>query len=181
MPKLLLLYSTQEGQTRRIAQHAADVAQSAGWTSALRSIDDAAGQPFAPDADAVLLAASVHFGRHAAAAQHFITANRSALSAVPAAFMSVSLSASDHERAVAAEGYANDLLEATGWQPTATVCVAGALRYRSYGVLKRLLMRRIARSQGLPADSSRDYEFTDWDQVADFVREFLARSPSAAV
>ena len=37
---------------------------------------------------------------------------------------------------------------------------AGALRYRDYGLLKRLMMKWIARQEGGDTDTSRNYEYT---------------------
>ena len=45
-------------------------------------------------------------------------------------------------------------------------CVAGRLAYTQYGLLMRFIMKRIARQHGAPTDTTRDYEFTNWDEVA---------------
>ena len=43
-------------------------------------------------------------------------------------------------------------------------------------------MRMIARQQGRPTDTSKDFEYTDWADVEAFVDEFLASAgiPGAA-
>jgi menaquinone-dependent protoporphyrinogen oxidase len=46
------------------------------------------------------------------------------------------------------------------------VCLAGSLAYTQYSFFTRFIMKRIARRQGAPTDTSRDYEFTNWDDVA---------------
>jgi menaquinone-dependent protoporphyrinogen oxidase len=53
----------------------------------------------------------------------------------------------------------------------------GALLYRQYGLLKRYMMKRIVRDKpgGLSTDTSRDHEYTDWDDVNRFAEDFLAR------
>ncbi len=65
----------------------------------------------------------------------------------------------------------------TGWTPAITRHVAGALRYTEYDYFKRLIMRRIARQQGGDTDTSRDHEYTDWDDLTRFVDEFMAATP----
>jgi menaquinone-dependent protoporphyrinogen oxidase len=52
----------------------------------------------------------------------------------------------------------------------------GALCYRQYGFLKRLMMKRIVRDKpgNLSTDTSRDHEYTDWDEVKRFAEDFLA-------
>jgi menaquinone-dependent protoporphyrinogen oxidase len=53
--------------------------------------------------------------------------------------------------------------------------LGGALRYTQYGFLKRFLMKQISRRHNGPTDTSRDYEFTDWQRVDRFVERVLRR------
>jgi menaquinone-dependent protoporphyrinogen oxidase len=46
------------------------------------------------------------------------------------------------------------------------------LLYTRYGVLKRWAMRRIVAKAGGDTDTSRDYEYTNWDEVVRFARAF---------
>jgi menaquinone-dependent protoporphyrinogen oxidase len=110
----------------------------------------------------------VHVGKHAAAANAFVRGNLALLRHVPSAFMSVSLSASEVDR-TRAQSYVNQFLEQTDWQPDLTATIAGAIRYTSYNFLKKLVIKKIAEENGLPTDTRRDYEFTDWDEVTGFV------------
>jgi menaquinone-dependent protoporphyrinogen oxidase len=48
--------------------------------------------------------------------------------------------------------------------------IAGALRYSKYPLPLRWLMRRIAKQAGGDTDTSRDYEYTDWEQVDGYAR-----------
>lgn len=43
--------------------------------------------------------------------------------------------------------------------------IAGALTYSKYPRPLKWLMRRIAEKAGEDTDTSRDYEYTDWEQV----------------
>ena len=63
--------------------------------------------------------------------------------------------------------------EQLGWRAGQVVCVAGRLAYTQYGLLKRFVMRRIAVKAGGPADTSRDHEMTDWDQVRGLAAELV--------
>lgn len=49
----------------------------------------------------------------------------------------------------------------------------GALRYSEYGFLTRLVMKRIAADATGDTDASRDYEYTDWDEVESFAADFV--------
>jgi menaquinone-dependent protoporphyrinogen oxidase len=101
--------------------------------------------------------------------------NRGALERLPSAFFSVSLAA--HGDTANAEAYITNFEQQTGWHPTKLGLFSGALLYRKYGFLKRWMMKRIVRDKPgiLSTDTSRDHEYTDWDQVERFGRDFLER------
>jgi menaquinone-dependent protoporphyrinogen oxidase len=63
-------------------------------------------------------------------------------------------------------------LRKTDWCPTRVHPVAGALLYRQYGAIVRLVMRFIAMQAGATTDVSRDHEYTDWQAVDRFAVEF---------
>ena len=164
-----VFYATTEGQTRRIAERLATIFRDKGFTS--RALDVAAS-----DADCVdwtrvrgaVVGASLHGRRHQRAADLFIREHVDELNAHPSAFFSVSLAANSPmpaERGEAAQ-IASKLPARAGWHPREIACVAGRLAYTKYGLLTRFVMKRIARRRGAPTDTSRDYEFTNWDDVA---------------
>jgi menaquinone-dependent protoporphyrinogen oxidase len=174
MARILIVYGTTEGQTRKIAQRIAAELDKLGHRVELRDSNTIA-EPLAEHAfDAVMVGASVHESRHQAAVRHFVSANLAALERLPTAFFSVSLVASspDAEDQMSAELLIETFIEETGWHPRLTRSVAGALRYTEYDFFKRWILKLIMRHEGGPTDSSRDYEFTDWDDVARFAAEF---------
>ena len=83
--------------------------------------------------------------------------------------MSLSTASRHEAEKLAARQIAEDFPAPLGWHPNAIVCLAGRLAYTRYGVLTRFVMKRIARQQGVPTDTSRDYEFTNWADVAALV------------
>ena len=92
---------------------------------------------------------------------------------VPSFLFSVSLSAagkSERQKANA-ERCMEELLQRTTWAPWRKIALAGALRYRDYNPLLRWMMRRIARKENGETDTSRNYEYTDWQRVAVFANE----------
>jgi menaquinone-dependent protoporphyrinogen oxidase len=74
----------------------------------------------------------------------------------------------------AAKKLADEFLLETGLKPGMTRLIAGALKYTQYDWLKRTIMRTIARQAGGDTDTSQDHEYTDWDDVARFVDEYVA-------
>lgn len=175
MAKLLIVYGTTEGQTRKIAERIAQRARDTGHEVALH---DATALPrdLGPAASsAVIVAGSVHIGRHQSSIDHFVRTHRNELENRPSAFVSVSLSAAgdEHDRQDARE-CAEHFLAGTGWRPTTIHLAAGAFRFSQYDFFKRWIMRRIAREKGTPTDTGQDYEFTDWPALDRFVDDFLA-------
>ena len=59
----------------------------------------------------------------------------------------------------------------TGWRPSKIRAVAGALMYSKYNLLLRLIMKRIARQAGGDTDTTRDYDYTDYKSLDDFVSD----------
>ena len=106
---------------------------------------------------------------------------RTALTAQPSAFFSVSLSAGGPgAKPETAQRYLETFLHQVGWRPVQTATFAGALQYSKYGVFKRLLMRMIVGVAGGDTDATRDYEYTDWDAVERFAEKFAQRFGQAS-
>ena len=175
MSEFLVVYSTGEGQTRKIAEFVVTTLEADGHTA--RAVDVAAPpDDLDPDAyDAIVVGGSIHVGRHSPALVEFVCEHRDVLGERPGAFFQVCLSAAadDPERRAEADRYAAEFQETTGWTPNRVAVFAGALRYSEYGLLKRLVMKRIARGATGDTDTSRDYEYTDWDAVTAFTTEFI--------
>ncbi len=173
-----VFFATSEGQTRRIAEHLAEVFQQHGFLS--RAIDMASPEAEALDWTRVrgaLVGASLHMQRHQPQARAFVERHAADLNAVPSAFFSVSLSAASANRdeVTAAQDLASAFPQAHGWRPAIVTSLGGRLAYTRYNFLTRLLMKRIARKEGAPTDTSRDYEMTDWGRVDGLAHEVEAR------
>jgi menaquinone-dependent protoporphyrinogen oxidase len=152
---------------------------------ALDVIDVAASAADPAGYDHVVLAASLHIGKHEREMVAFVRANEAKLAHVPTSFLSISMSeagAEDpcaHERAAReaaanVKGAIHRFLADTGLHPGRVMPVAGALKYLEYGWLVRFVMKRISKAEGGPTDTSRDYEMTDWVSLARFAEEVAA-------
>jgi len=173
--KVLVVYGTTEGHTRKIVERLA--ARMRGHDAEVE-VHDSTALPQSLDIaqrDAVILAGSVHHGRHQAALIHFIKAHRDALNKKPTALVSVSFSAMEDDPADA-QGYVNQLVEETDWQPSETFLVAGALLYTEYDFMKRWMIKLIMAQHGKPSDTTRDYEFTNWSAVDAFTDSFVEKT-----
>lgn len=177
---ILIAYDTTEGQTRKIAQHVADLLAREGRTVQLHDIQKLPPHFSLAGAAAVMLGASIHMGKHSPRLAGFVRKYRSELEARPSAFFSVSLYAAgaskEHDDAVR---YVEEFLQQAKWKPAMRTEFAGGLMYREYSLLKRWMMAKIAKDSGLDSDTSQNYEYTDWQAVERFAREFLASLAAA--
>ena len=176
MKRILVVYGTTEGHTRKIAEFIGEKLRARGHVA--RVIDAASpdAKQVQPMYDGVIVGGSLHQGQHQSALAHFIRENTSWLNGLPSALFSVSLSmasADEKERAEARQ-LAQQFVEQTGLDAGIVRCLAGALLYTKYDYFKRFMMRRIAEQEGGEVDTSKDHEYTDWDDVAAFVDEYLA-------
>lgn len=173
---VIIVYASVEGQTRKIARNVAGAVQSLEHDVSIFDSADIEDVDLGL-ADAVIVAAPVHIGDYPAAVTHWMAENAAALNGLPTAFVSVSLSAAStfEEEKRELDQLTQEALARTGWKPKAIHYAAGALRYTKYDYFKRLLMRYISAKEGGDTDTSQDHEYTDWDALAAFVREFLGQ------
>lgn len=170
---VLVLYATIEGQSRKIAEHAAAQLEKSGQGVVLADLREP-GFAIPGRFDGVLLCAPIHVGRYPDSVAQFLIDWKAALADVPTAFVSVTLGiySKDAEDRAEAEGFPAKLEKKTGFHMNRVHHAAGALKFLEYDFFKRMLMRQIAASEGGPVDTSQDHEFTDWAALDSFVGEF---------
>ncbi len=175
MPKVLVLYSTVDGQTGRIAARMADRVRAEGHDVTLQPAEGFLPEAFA-GYDAVLVGAAIRYSRHSPVLVRLVRAAAATLARKPSAFFSVCLSAGGPgARPKTAQRYIDRFVRRTGWRPMQSASIGGALLYRRYNPFIRLLVRMFVLTAGGDTDTSRDYEYTDWQAVDRFAREFSRR------
>jgi menaquinone-dependent protoporphyrinogen oxidase len=183
MKPIVILYATRQGHTRRIAGQVAAGLQKRGLKAQAADVRELPDTFDLKTYCGVVLAASVHAGRHEREMIQFAKKHRKDLQAMPNAFLSVTLSEAGAERKNATEQeHARFVCEVqtmierfvsdTEWQPEHVVPVAGALRYSHYNFFVRLLMKGVARRAGGSTDTSHDHDYTDWVALDEFVDRF---------
>lgn len=172
MSRILVVYGTTDGQTAKIANFVATTLRSEGFVV---DLSEASRAPTPDGYGAVIVAASVHAGGYQRSVSRWIRTALPLLQKRTTAFVSVCLGVLQHEAAVDAELVAirQRFLAQTGWRPDETKVVAGALPYTQYGWLKRYVMKRIVSKAGGDTDVSRDFEYTDWDDLRTFIIGFV--------
>jgi menaquinone-dependent protoporphyrinogen oxidase len=161
--RLLVVYATTDGQTRKIARFAADRLAGQGHGVELLNADDAEGLDLARF-DAAILAGSLHAGGFQRSLRRFAAASRDALAAMPTLFLAVSLSAAgtDPDDWEGLRLCLEEFREDTGWTPGRIEHVAGAFRFTEYDFFRAWAMRRIAEHKGEKVEPGKDKEYTDW-------------------
>ncbi len=189
MEHILIVYSSRNGQTAKIARYMRRRLFDAGYGVQLENISSSSALTN-PDltVDAVIVGAPIYAQKYPKAMVKWVKSHRSYLSERKNAFFSVSLNAADKrpDSRVADRALLNKFRRATGWNPEAAVSFAGALSYSHYGFFLKRIMRRISALAGGPTNLEQDYELTDWSQVDAFLeaftgeRDIMARAPVAS-
>ena len=169
MSRVLILYASHFGQTRKIAYRLADRLRDGHHEVDVVNIRDGVrALPPPEDYDVVVLGSRVELGRHASDLIAWMRAHLDALREMPTAVFSVSAAAARSGAGADPSGYLETLFEELSWHPSCAVALAGALPDRKYGLILRLVMKRIARSAGHTTDTSRNHELTSWPAVDRF-------------
>jgi menaquinone-dependent protoporphyrinogen oxidase len=174
-PRFLIVYGTTDGHTAKVAAAMASTLLARGVSVSLQN--SAAPRTSNPaDYPAVIVAASVHAGTYQRSVRRWVQAHHVALNERPSALVSVCLAVLNHGPKVERDLAANlqRFFDETGWKPLESKIVAGALLYTKYPWWKRWMMRRIVATCGGDVDTKRDYVYTDWDDLDEFVIRFSA-------
>ena len=177
MSRVLILYGTTDGQTRKIAAALRESLRAEGLSAFVTDARLGAAAVVADEYDGVIVAASIHAGGFQRPVIRWVRSQAAQLNRMPTAFLSVCLGILEQrpETRRALDAIVARFQQATGWRPAAVKFVAGALPYTRYNWLKRWIMRRIVAKAGGDTDTTRDYEYTDWDDLRAFARTFAHR------
>jgi menaquinone-dependent protoporphyrinogen oxidase len=176
--RFLIVYGSTDGHTAKVAAAMASTLLSRGVSVSVQN--SAAPRTSDPaDYSAVIVAASVHAGTYQRSVQRWVQTHLVALSQRPSAFVSVCLAVLNRTPKVERDLGANlqRFFDETGWKPLEAKIVAGALLYTKYPWWKRRMMRRVVAKAHGDVDISRDYVYTDWDDLDEFVVRFSAAVP----
>jgi menaquinone-dependent protoporphyrinogen oxidase len=166
--RILIIYSTTEGQTRKIALALADQLARHSCKVVVHDVTKLPPALHPSEFDAVLIAARVHAGGYQHAVARFVRKHSTSLQKMPTAFVSVSMAAAnhqpnDHERAAA---YASNFFRKTGWEPQYVHHAAGARLYAQHNKVIRWILGIVDRHR---YDTNQNHEFTDWSALGHFV------------
>ena len=171
--RVLILYGSTEGQTRKIARFMEEVLQQKGHQV---MIADANEEPPNPEGfDAVLIGASVHIHKYQKTVKQYLHQHKDVLNEMRTAFFSVCMAVAREDKSEHEAVYqmTHEFFQETGWKPLEEVYFAGAVKYTKYDYFKKFIMRLISIKAGGGTDISKDFEYTDWNQVEAFALDFI--------
>ena len=171
--RVLVAYATKYGQTEKIADRIGAVLRES-FDVEVCAVDQLKSDFDPQQYAAFVLGGGVYFGKHPKNLVKFVRSHALALATTPAAFFSVANAAGapTEEAKQEVKGYLTRFSDASGWIPSVATAFPGSMPYSKYGFFTKWFMRRLAKKRGRDFDTSRDYEYTKWDAVEAFAREF---------
>ena len=177
MTRVLVVFSSVEGQTEKIAKAVAGELRKLGHSVDLKNASNSHDDVHAVVYGGVVIGAPVHYSGYPSSLQRWVKDNAKDLSVRPSAFFSVCLGIlqkDDQKAQRDQQKIVQDLFDWSSWHPTHWTIFAGALPYSKYGFIKRLYMKMASKRGGADTDTSRDYEYTNWEEVRRFSSDFHA-------
>ncbi|WP_070970103.1 menaquinone-dependent protoporphyrinogen IX dehydrogenase [Vibrio sonorensis] len=172
MDKVLFLYSSREGQTKKILKYIES--ELASSDCEIRDLHDVTSIDFSQYSK-VMIGASIRYGHLNKKLYQFIDANLAQLKANNVAFFCVNLTARKEDQGKdTPEGsaYIKTFLKKSPWHPKLIGVFAGALRYPRYNWFDKMMIRFIMTMTKGETDTSKEVEYTNWEKVALFANKF---------
>ena len=181
MAHILIAYSTTDGHTGQICERLRRVLEPQGHRVSVKLIKDC-GAADLEACDAVVIGASIRYGKHKPEVAEFIARHQAALEGKPNALFSVNVVARKPGKDVP-EGnpYLQKFLRRIAWKPQRLAVFAGRLDYPSLGPVDRTMIRFIMWMTKGPTDPTGTFEFTDWSRVEAFGHEIAKMVPASAL
>ena len=172
MSNLIMIYSTTDGHTKKILDH---INKICARKHTVRQIPiEAVSNLDLSCFDKIVLGAGVRYGDHKTEIYDFVKSSKKILEAKETFFFSVNLVARKRDKSSSnTNPYIRKFLAKTSWAPSETDVFAGKLCYPKYSFLDRNIIRCIMAITDGPTNTSRCYEFTNWDSVTSFAERIL--------
>ena len=167
MEKTLITYSTVDGQTKRISERLAKLA-----TQSRVDVLPISNQINLDSYKTIIIGASIRYGKYRNEVFNFIENNIQTLNVKENAFFSVNVVARKPEKsAPETNPYLIKFLDKIKWKPKNLGVFAGKIEYPKYKFIDKYAIKFIMWLTKGPTDTSKTYEFTDWNKVGDFARD----------
>jgi menaquinone-dependent protoporphyrinogen oxidase len=172
--RILIIYSTTDGHTRKICGRLQEVVRSRSHEATVVAMSEEPDIDLAPF-DKIVIGASIRYGKHQPQVRRFIDRNQQTLESKPSALFSVNVVARKPEKnQPETNPYLQKFLKQIDWQPKTMAVFAGKIDYPRYTFVDRQMIRLIMWITKGPTDPTSTTEFTNWDAVEEFGRRIAA-------
>lgn len=165
----IILYSTREGQTSKIANFLADkLGVEECELVDLHQVNNIDLSQY----EKVIIGASIRYGHFNKKLYHFIQKNLQQLEQSKATFYGVNLTArKEGKDTPEGSSYIQTFLKKSPWTPSLVGVFAGALYYPRYRWFDRVMIRFIMTMTGGETDTTKEVEYTNWEKVTQFAEK----------
>ncbi len=164
MQKTLIIYSSVDGHTKTICEKIANQAKNSEVDILPLDADINIDQY-----EKIVIGASIRYGKYRKGLYNFIEKNIETLELKENAFFSVSAVARKPEKSKPENNpYFIKFLKQTNWIPKKMAVFAGRIDYPKYKFFDKYAIKFIMWITSGPIDTSKSYEFTDWNDVDTF-------------
>ncbi|MGL1958587.1 MAG: menaquinone-dependent protoporphyrinogen IX dehydrogenase [Colwellia sp.] len=168
MSKIIIIYSSTDGQTKKISAHLLSIMAKTHKEVLLIPIEDERKIDLNAF-DKIVIGASIRYGKHSPKIVDFINKNTEILNQKPSAFFSVNVVARKPDKnQPETNPYLKKFLLQTPWQPKELAVFAGKIDYQKYHFFDRTMIQMIMWMTKGPTDPKTAIEYTDWEQVTKF-------------
>ena len=166
--KLLILYSTVDGHTKKISEYIEQKLNKKKEVNIV-SIEESNKYSLAEFSE-IVIGASVRYGYHRKNVYEFINDNKEILEKKKTAFFSLNLTARKPEKNTPETNpYIIKFLKKVDWEPNVKGVFAGRLDYPNLDCPNRLAILFIMFITNGPKDISKVYELTNWEKVDELI------------
>ena len=167
MKKSLITYSTVDGQTKEICKRISNLSNNTFVEvlpiSEVKNIDQY---------ETIVIGASIRYGKYRKEVFKFIDNNIKQIENKDNAFFSVNVVARKEEKSSPETNpYVIKFLNNINWVPKKIGVFAGKIDYPSYKFFDKYAIKFIMWITNGPTDTSKTFEFTDWNKVEEFTKD----------
>lgn len=167
MKKTLITYSTVDGQTKIISERLAKLSNHSHV-----DVLPISNQINLDSYKTIIIGASIRYGKYRNEVFSFVEDNIQTLNIKENAFFSVNVVARKPEKSTPETNpYLIKFLSKIKWKPKNLGVFAGKIEYPKYKFIDKYAIKFIMWLTKGPTDTSKTYEFTDWNKVEDFARD----------
>ena len=170
MTKYLIIYSSVDGQTKKICERISGGLKDKSSVIIL-SLEKANNEDI-DKFDFIIIGASIRYGKHRDNLFKFIKENKTTLESKMTAFFSVNVVARKLEKSEAdTNPYLKKFIILSDWKPNYLTVFAGKIDYPNLRTLDKFMIIIIMWLTKGPTDTSISHEFTDWEKVDKFTEK----------